>query len=91
MTMTTDRMVSGTLRTIMLTKVMRNVIDELMICGTLWEMSCRMVSTSFVYTDMMSPWECVSKYLMGRDSILWNRSTRSLRREPCVTLIIRRL
>ena len=40
---------------------------------------------------MMSPWEWVSKYLMGRDSILWNRSTRSLRSEPCVTLIIRRL
>ena len=46
--MRTDRMVSGTLRTIMLVKVMTKVIVELMICGTLWEMSWRMVSTSFV-------------------------------------------
>ncbi len=48
MTMKMDSRVSGTLRTIMLTNVMRNVIVELTICGTLWEMSCRMVSTSFV-------------------------------------------
>ena len=48
MTMKIERRVSGTLRTIMLTKVMRNVMVELMICGTLWEMSCLMVSTSFV-------------------------------------------
>ena len=55
------------------------VMPELMIWGMLWLMSCRRVSTSLVYTDMMSPWAWVSKYLMGRDSILWNRSSRSRR------------
>ena len=57
-------------------------ITELMTWGMLWLMSWRRVSTSLVYTDMMSPWAWVSKYLMGRDSILWNRSSRRWRRVP---------
>ena len=42
-------------RMIIVTKVAAMVITELMIWGILWLRSCRRVSTSLVYTDMMSP------------------------------------
>ena len=67
------------------------VMAELMVWGMVWLMSWRSVSISLVYTDMMSPWAWVSKYLMGRDSILLNRSLRSSSMVPWLTLTIRRL
>ena len=76
---------------IMVTRVATMVKLELMIWGMLWLNSWRRVSTSLVYTDMMSPWAWVSKYLMGRDSILWNRSSRRWRRVPWLTLTMMRL
>ena len=59
-------------------------------CGMLWLSIWRRVSTSLVYTDMMSPWGCWSKYLMGRLSIWVNSWVRRLRRVPCVTLTMMR-
>ena len=54
--------------------------------GMLWLIIWRRVSTSLVYTDMMSPWGWESKYRMGRLS-MWVKSwTRRLRRVPWVTL-----
>ena len=55
-------------------------------CGMLWLSIWRRVSTSLVYTDMMSPWGCWSKYLMGRLSMWVNSWMRRLRRVPWVTL-----
>ena len=75
----------------MVTRVAAMEKPELMSWGMLWLSSCRRVSTSLVYTDMMSPWAWVSKYLMGRDSILWNRSSRRRRRVPWLTLTMMRL
>ena len=59
-------------------------------CGMLWLSIWRRVSTSLVYTDMMSPWGCWSKYLMGRLSMWVNSWVRRLRRVPCVTLTMMR-
>jgi hypothetical protein len=44
--------------------------------GMDWDIIWRSVSTSLVYMDMMSPWEWVSKYFMGRDSMWVNMSPR---------------
>ena len=43
-----ERRVSGTFRTSMLTKVETNVMEELNSCGMLWLMTCLSVSMSFV-------------------------------------------
>ena len=74
-----------------MTRVAAMVITELMIWGTLWLSNCRRVSTSFVYTDMMSPWAWVSKYLIGRDSILRKRSSLKWRMVPWLTLTMMQL
>ena len=87
-TMPSVRSVSGTLRIIMLTSTLTIVIALLNTCGILWLTICLIVSVSFVYTDMISPWACVSKYLIGSVSIWENRSFRRFLRTPCVTLII---
>ena len=84
-------MVRTGLRMSMVTRVAVMVMEELMTWGVLWLMSWRRVSTSLVYTDMMSPWAWVSKYLMGRASILWNRSSRSRQRVPWLMLTMMRL
>ena len=76
-TIITDTIVSGISRTIILTNVDTSVISELRTCGILWLISCLNVSISFVYTDMISPCACVSKYLIGSDSMLVNISVRS--------------
>ena len=47
--------VSAGFRMIMVTRVAAIVITELMIWGILWLKSWRRVSTSLVYTDMISP------------------------------------
>ena len=78
----------GTFKTSMETAVATRVTAELATWGTLWLISCRRVSTSLVYTDMMSPWAWVSKYLMGRDSILVNNSTLSRFIVPWLTVTI---
>ena len=89
--MTMDRMVMGTLITIMLAKVIPNVINELNAWGRLLEIIWRKVSTSLVYADMTLPWACVSKYLMGKDCMCSNMPLRSFSIVPWVTLIISRL
>ena len=76
---------------IMVMRVATMVMMELMPWGMLWLSSWRRVSTSLVYTDMMSPWGWVSKYWMGRDSILENRSLRRWRMVPWLTLTMMRL
>ena len=53
--------VSAGFRMIIVINVAAIVMTELMICGILWLSSCLSVSTSFVYTDMISPWAWVSK------------------------------
>ena len=73
----------GIFKISMETAVAASVTAEL---ATLWLMSCRRVSTSLVYTDMISPWAWVSKYLMGRDSILVNSSTLSRFMVPWLTV-----
>ena len=55
--MMTATTVSGMLSTSMLTNVARIVTSDLNRFGTLLPTTWRSVSTSFVYTDMMSPWE----------------------------------
>ena len=60
------------MRSSMETAVAARVTAELITWGTLWLISWRRVSTSLVYTDMISPWAWVSKYLMGRDSMRSN-------------------
>ena len=67
--------VSAGFKMIMVTRVAAIVMSELMICGILWLKSCRRVSTSLVYTDIISPWAWVSKYLIGSASMLWKRSS----------------
>ena len=74
--------VSAGFRMIIVISVAAIVITELMICGMLWLNSCLRVSTSLVYTDIMSPCAWVSKYLIGRDSILRNRSSLKWRMVP---------
>ena len=59
-------------------------------CGMLWLSIWRRVSTSLVYTDMMSPWGCWSKYRMGRLSMWVKSLVRRLRRVPWVTLTMMR-
>ena len=59
-------------------------------CGMLWLSIWRRVSTSLVYTDMISPWGWVSKYRMGRLSMWVNSLVRRLRSVPCVTLTMMR-
>ena len=76
----------GIFKISMETAVAASVTAELATWGTLWLMSCRRVSTSLVYTDMISPWAWVSKYLMGRDSILVNSSTLSRFMVPWLTV-----
>ena len=83
--------VSAGFRTIIVTSVAAMVITELMICGILWLSSCLNVSTSLVYTDMISPCACVSKYLIGRASILRNRSSLKWSIVPWLTLTMIRL
>ena len=53
--------------------------------GTDWPMSWRTASVSLVYVDMTAPWAWVSKYLIGRDCMRSNMSSRMCLREPCVT------
>ena len=55
------------------------------ICGILWLIICLRVSTSFVYTLIMSPWGWVSKYLIGRLSICSKILQRRSRIVPWVT------
>lgn len=76
---------SITIETTMLTIVMTLEIS----CGMDWEIIWRMVSISLVYTLMISPWACVSKYLIGRRSILEKSLTRRFFSVPCETKIIR--
>ena len=45
---------------------------------------------SLVYSDMSSPWVCLSKNLIGRDSILVNRSFLILMRVVVEIFIISR-
>lgn len=52
---------SGMSSTSILIKVETSVMTEFTSCGRLWLMNWRRVSTSFVYTLMISPWACVSK------------------------------
>ena len=87
----TEMTVSAGLSTIMVTRVAIMLMPELITWGMVWLSSCRRVSTSLVYTDMMSPWAWVSKYLMGRASILLNRSSLSRRMVPWLTVIMIRL
>ena len=79
--------VSGMSSTSMQAKTLTTVMALLMIWGMLWLIIWRRVSMSLVYMDMMSPWAWVSKYLIGRDSILPNMSFRMFRRVPCPMLI----
>ena len=76
---------SITIETTMLTIMMTLEIS----CGMDWEIIWRMVSISLVYTLMISPWACVSKYLIGRRSILEKSLTRRFFSVPCETKIIR--
>jgi hypothetical protein len=65
------------------------IVTKLLIsCGMDWDIIWRRVSTSLVYMDMMSPWEWVSKYFMGRDSICVNISLRKRYIVPWETYII---
>ena len=84
-------MVRGTSSMNMLTKDVTRVTEEFTSWGMLWLMSCRRVSTSLVYTDMMSPWAWVSKYRMGRDSMWVKSSTRRRLMVPWLTLTMIRL
>ena len=86
-----EMMVSTGFRMIIVTSVAAIVMTELMTCGILWLKSCLNVSTSFVYTDMISPWAWVSKYLIGSASILRNRSSLNRRMVPWLTLTMIRL
>ena len=83
--------VRGTSSTNRLTRVMTMVTREFIIWGMVWLMTWRRVSTSLVYTDIMSPWAWVSKYWMGRDSIWVNKSSRRLRMVPWLMFTIIRL
>ena len=80
--------VSGTLRTTMLTNVATIVTSERKRLGTELPTTCRSVSTSLVYTDMMSPCEWLSKYLSGNVSMWENRSFRMRSIVPCPTWIM---
>ena len=51
----TEMMVRVGLINSMVTSVAAMVITELMIWGILWLSSCRRVSMSLAYTDMISP------------------------------------
>ncbi len=55
------RRVRGMLSTIMDTRTLTTVMVQLSSWGMLWLSIWRRVSTSLVYTDMMSPWAWVSK------------------------------
>ena len=68
-TITKATPVSGRLMETMLITIPTIIIMLLRNCGMLWLIICLKVSTSLVYTDIISPCECVSKYLIGRDSI----------------------
>ena len=65
-TMHRETRVRGRSSTAMLRKAEIREMAEFTSWGKLWLMSCRRVSVSLVYTDMMSPWGWVSKYWMGR-------------------------
>ena len=83
--MMTDTIVSGISSTIILTNVETSVMHELITCGILWLISCLNVSISLVYTDIISPCACVSKYLIGSDSMLVKSSNLSFFKVPCPT------
>ena len=68
-TITSVTSVSGTLRMIMETSTLTIVTTLVMSCVSDWDTIWRMVSMSLVYTLMMSPCACVSKYLIGRRCI----------------------
>ena len=68
-TITSVISVSGTLRMIMEVSTLTIVTTLEISCVRDWEIIWRRVSMSLVYTLMMSPWACVSKYLTGRRSI----------------------
>ena len=57
------------------------------LCESIW----RRASTSFVYTDIISPVLFVSKKRMGSDCILLNIALRVSARKDCVTIAIRRV
>ena len=80
--------VSGRLSTSMLTKVARMVTTDRNRLGMLFPITCRRVSTSLVYTDMMSPCEWLSKYLRGSVSMWENRFLRMRSIVPCPTWIM---
>ena len=61
--------VSGTFRKIMEASTLTIVTTLEISCVSDWEIIWRRVSMSLVYTLMISPWACVSKYLTGRRSI----------------------
>ena len=83
-----DTPVSTGLSIIMLIRVLTMVMPEFNSCGKLWLIICLSVSISFVYTDMMSPWEWVSKYDIGSFSIFSKISIRRFLRVPWDTYTI---
>ena len=83
--------VNGIFVVIIPTKTLTTLTQELIVWGMLILISCLSVSTSFVYTDIISPWAFVSKYLIGSLSIWTNKSSLSRFSVPCPTFTIIRL